>query len=132
MQRLALIAVFGAGVGLAQQTGIGGRVTDPTKAVVETVIVTATGDDGTKVKTVTNEQGIYQFPTLRAEKYVLRFEAPGFAPAERTVSLLVGQSATVDILLQLATASASIAVESTAAAVDTTSSTLAVTSAQPR
>ena len=125
MQRLALIAVFGAGVGLAQQTGIGGRVTDPTKAVVETVIVTATGDDGTKVKTVTNEQGIYQFPTLRAEKYVLRFEAPGFAPAERTVSLLVGQSATVDILLQLATASASIAVESTAAAVDTTSSTLA-------
>jgi hypothetical protein len=112
-------------VGLAQQTGIGGRVTDPTKAVVETVIVTATGDDGTKVKTVTNEQGIYQFPTLRAEKYVLRFEAPGFAPAERTVALLVGQSATVDILLQLATASASIAVESTAAAVDTTSSTLA-------
>ena len=41
---------------------------------------------------------------------MIRFEAPEFAPAERTPSLLVGQVATVDVMLQLAMANASVAV----------------------
>ncbi len=124
-QKLALLFALTAGLSLAQQTGISGRVTDPSAASIETVIVTASGDDGSKVKTVSNSQGIYQFPTLRADKYVIRFEAPGFSPAERTLSLLVGQMATVDVKLQLATASASVAVEAQAAAVDATTSVIA-------
>ncbi len=124
-QKLALVFALTAGFSLAQQTGISGRVTDPSAASIDTVIVTATGDDDSKVKTVSNSQGIYQFPTLRAAKYVIRFEAPGFAPAERTLSLLVGQMATVDVKLLLATASASIAVEAQAAAVDATTSVIA-------
>ncbi|HEY3840761.1 MAG TPA: TonB-dependent receptor, partial [Bryobacteraceae bacterium] len=124
-QKLAIAFALTTGLAIAQQTGISGRVTDPSNASIDTVIVTATGNDGSKVRTVSNTQGIYQFPALRAASYILRFESPGFAPAERTLSLLVGQVATVDVKLQLASASASIAVEAQAAAVDATTSQLA-------
>jgi hypothetical protein len=109
----------------AQQTAISGRVTDPTGAFIVTAKVSATGEDGSKFSTVTTSDGRYQFPTVRASTYTLRFEAPGFAPAERTLMLLVGQSPTVDISLQLATTSSSVNVEEQAAAVETSSSTVA-------
>jgi hypothetical protein len=109
----------------AQQTGITGRVTDPSSASVSSAAVTVTGDDGSKLDTLTNSQGIYQFPALRAQKYVIRFQAPGFTPAERTLPVLVGQLASVDVTLQLATANSFVAVEAAAAAVDATSSTVA-------
>jgi hypothetical protein len=69
----------------AQQTGISGRVTEASNAVIANVAVTATADDGTRVITTTNATGLYQFPGLRAGTYRLRFEEPGFAPAERTI-----------------------------------------------
>jgi hypothetical protein len=109
----------------AQQTGITGRLADPSAAVIADAKVTATGEDGSRIETVTNGQGLYQFPTLRAARYVLRFEAPGFAPAERTVVLLVGQTVSVDLSLEVASASSVVAVQAEAATVDTTSSTVA-------
>src|SRR5580693_6528940 len=72
----------------AQETGIEGRVNDPSGAVMAAVNVSATGADGLKFSTRTNPGGLYQFPTLRAGSYVLRFEIAGFTPAERTLSLL--------------------------------------------
>jgi hypothetical protein len=71
----------------AQQTGISGRVTDPSEASIVASIVTVSGDDGSRFSTTSNPQGLYQ---LRAAQYVLRFEAPGFTPAERPVSVAVG------------------------------------------
>jgi hypothetical protein len=109
----------------AQQTGITGRVTDASSAILATARITATGEDGTKLQTTTNAQGVYQFPTLRAGMYTMRFEAAGFAPAERTLSLLVGQVANVDIAMQIASASSAVSVQAEGVAVDTTSSTVA-------
>jgi hypothetical protein len=109
----------------AQQTGITGRVTDPTTSVIASAKVTATSEDGSKLQTLTNPEGIYQFPSLRAGTFVVRFDAPGFAPAERTVNLLVGQVATVEVGLQLASASSTVSVEAAAAAVNTVSSSVA-------
>src|SRR5260370_40669251 len=88
-----LIAVYAltAGLSLAQQTGISGRLTDPSEASVAGAKVTATSDEGSKAATLTNAQGLYQFPALRAAKYVLRFQAPGFTVAARTLSLRAGQ-----------------------------------------
>src|SRR5260370_23158928 len=119
-----LIAVYAstAGLSLAQQTGISGRLTDPCEARVAGAKVTAASDEGSKAATLTNSQGLYQFPTLGAAKYVLRFEAPGFTVAERTLSLLLGQVATVDVSLQLATASSFVAVEASPPALDTSRS----------
>jgi hypothetical protein len=109
----------------AQQTGISGRVIDPSNASIAAGVVTATGDDGSKFSTTTNTQGLYQLPALRAAQYVLRVEAPGFSPAERTITLAVGQVATADIALKVAAAASSVAVEATAVEVDTTSSSVA-------
>ena len=124
-KKTAALLLALASAALAQQTGIGGRVTDPSSATLANGVVTLKGEDGTKLQTVTSAAGTYQFPTLRAGSYLLRFEAPGFAPAERTLSVLVGQVAAVDVTMQLASASSSVAVLAEAAAIDTTSSTVA-------
>jgi hypothetical protein len=68
---------------------------------------------------------MFQFPAVRATRYVLRFETPGFAPAERTVTLLVGQTPSIEIALQLASVGTTVAVETEIADVETTSSTVA-------
>src|SRR5580700_6668942 len=110
---------------LAQQTGISGRVGDPSSAVIANVRVTANAEDGTSVSTTTNATGLYQFPGLRAETYRLRFEVPGFAPAERTVTLLVGVMASVDVDMQLSQTTSTVNVEAAANAVDTSNSNVA-------
>ena len=126
LKRVALLSVvlFVPPVLLfAQETGITGRVTDPSKAVVAGVVVAVMGQDGSKLSTITNSGGLYQFPALRASTYVVRFQAPGFAVAERTVTLLVGQVPTVDVDLQLASTTSAVNVEAAAADLDTASST---------
>jgi len=127
LRRLGIIflAVFFCLPLFAQQTGISGRVSDPSKATITNVVVSATGEDGTKVTTTTNMDGLYQFPGLRAGTYRLRFEVSGFAPAERTLSVLVGQMATVDLSLQLAQTASTVNVEAVANAVDTSNSNVA-------
>jgi hypothetical protein len=123
--RLAFLLVAVAEVSLAQQTGITGRIADPSGASVAGARVSVTTDDGSKSSTLTNAQGAYQFPALRADQYVLRVDMPGFAPVERTITLLVGQVANIDLMLQLATASTSVAVEASAYMIDTATSTVA-------
>ena len=124
--RLTLCVLLSGVPAFAQQTGISGTVTDPTGAMLVSARVSAVADDGQKFATVTTNGGRYQFPALRATTYVLRFEAPGFAPAERTLTLLVGQSPTVDISLQLASTTSTVNVQEQAAArVETSSSTVA-------
>ena len=117
-----LLAVLMCLPAFAQQTGISGRISDPSNAVVANVTVTATGEDGTKVATTTNATGLYQFPGLRAGSYRLRFEVAGFAPAERTVTLLVGQTATIDLAMQLSQTTSTVNVEAAGNAVDTSNS----------
>jgi hypothetical protein len=95
----------------AQATGITGHIADPSGGVVAKVIVSVTGEDGTKMTT--------QFPALRAGTYQLRFDVSGFAPAERTVSLLVGQTPTVDITLRLASTRSTVEVQESTGAIDT-------------
>jgi hypothetical protein len=109
---------------LAQETGVSGKVTDPSGATIANAVVSASGSEGTKVQTVTNAQGGYQLPALRAGSFVLRFEAPGFAPAERSLTLLVGQVANIEVALQVASATSAVSVEAAIVAVDTTSSSI--------
>jgi hypothetical protein len=65
---------------LLSETGIAGRITDPSSAAIVTAMVTATGDDGSKFSTLTNTQGIYQFPIVRAAKYILRLKRRALRP----------------------------------------------------
>ena len=98
--RFSSLAAMLASFVYGQQTGVTGRVTDGTGAVLVNARVVATESGGAKTATATNEQGIYQFAAIRAADYRLRFEAPGFTPAEKTLSLLVGQELTVDVTLR--------------------------------
>ena len=107
---------------VAQETGVSGRVLDATSATIANAIVTAAAEDGARISTITNGQGFYQFPTLRGARYTIRFESPGFAPAEKTFNLLVGQMATIDIALQPASTTSTVNVVADTAAVETTSS----------
>ena len=40
---------------------------------------------------LSNRQGVFLFPSLQAGEYVVRVDAPGFAPAEKSLTLLVGK-----------------------------------------
>ena len=110
----------------AQQTSITGTVTDQSGAAIPEVKVQATPvGGGSGAGTLTNRQGVYVMPSLAAADYVVRVEAPGFAPAEKTVSLLVGQTLALNVQLHPASVSSSVDVSADAAAVTTTSSAVA-------
>jgi hypothetical protein len=126
MKRILGLVASGAIALYAQETGISGRVLDASGAVIVNAKVTATADDGPH-STVSNQMGLYQLPTLRAAKYLVRYDAPGFAPAEKTVALGVGQFATIDVTLQAASITSSVQVIAETAVVDTASSAVSGT-----
>jgi len=70
------------------QTNVGqiyGRVTDSSGAVVPGAKITATNPSTSqKVDTVSDDAGLYVFPSLPRGTYTLRAEAKGFRPAEET------------------------------------------------
>jgi hypothetical protein len=70
MRKFAICIVLGAlfaGNALAQNVnaGLGGTVTDASGAVIPGVAVTVTGiETGVETRTITNEAGAYQVPSL--------------------------------------------------------------------
>lgn len=98
----ASIPVFGqADVSSAT---IKGKVTDPQAAVIPGATVTITSiDQGTTRMTVTDETGEFQLRLVRPGVHDLTVEAPGFQLYSlKGVQLTVGQTANLDIKLQLA------------------------------
>jgi len=120
-----LAILFTAGVMYAQQTSITGALTDQSGGTVPDAKVTVMQKGGTGNAMLTNKQGVFLFPSLQAGEYVVRAEAPGFAIVEKTVTLLVGQSAVVDMQLRPASVSATVEVREEAESVATTSSAVA-------
>ena len=115
-----------SGILYGQQTSINGTVTDQSGAAIPGARVRATPTGGGSGTTVTtNPQGTYQIPSLPAANYVVRIEAQGFTPAERSFELLVGQSAVIDVQLRPAAVSSTVDVISDVQAVDTESSAVA-------
>jgi hypothetical protein len=109
----------------AQQTSIAGTITDSSGAVVADATVRATPvQGGAGLVVLTSKTGTYQFPSLVAADYVVRAETPGFAPAERTISLLVGQSLTLDFQLRPAQANTTVQVMGEGVEVNVTTSQL--------
>lgn len=128
MKRLFLLSILVvAAIGAhAQQTSIAGTVTDSSGAVINTAEISATKvDDGGIYKTKPNSAGEYQFPALAAATYVVRANAEGFAPVEKRVTVLVGQTLQVALSLKPAAVSSDVSVVGEEVAVDTTSSAVA-------
>ena len=125
MRRLAAclaIAVVPISI-LAQdfRASIGGRIADPSGAVISGAKVTVT-NVATRVaaSVVANEQGAYAVPYLIPGRYEVRAEAPGFKTAVRDkVSLQTSDRLTLDLALEIGTASEIVEVTERAALLDT-------------
>lgn len=86
------------------------------------VFAQQTAISGAVASTVISPSGIYSFPSLQATTFKVRVEVPGFTPAERTINLLVGQSATSEFALKPSAASSTIEVREDVVEIDVNSS----------
>jgi Carboxypeptidase regulatory-like domain/TonB dependent receptor len=135
MLRSALITIlicalpFGA---LAQQalTGtITGTVTDASKAAIPNVKVTARNiETNLERSTVSGDLGLYTLTLLPVGDYEITATATGFNDVKAgPVRVGVGQSITVELPMAVGAVASQIQVEATAAAIETTRSSLATT-----
>lgn len=89
----------------AQNSGVQGVVTDPSKAVVPNATVIITNlETSVSWRAATNEQGLYLFPLLSTGRYKVECTAQGFAPRQvNELRLEVGQTARIDFELKTGT-----------------------------
>lgn len=108
---------------------ITGRLTDSTGAVVSNAQVTLTKvDTGLTVSTQTNSNGIYTFSSLQTGPYKIQVTQSGFKNAETSLTLAVGQTASIDLSLQVGSSTETINVESAGMAdLETSDSTVSYT-----
>src|SRR5438045_2847876 len=84
---------------------LGGTVSDPTRALIPGVTVTATNTQtGIVTTVVTNETGAYQFASLQTGIYKVTAELPGFqTQTYNDVTLGVSQQVRLNFVLQVGT-----------------------------
>lgn len=120
---LPALALVATGTLYAQQTELAGNITDQSGAAIPGASVhAAPAAGGAALAVQSTKDGVYHFPFLQAGDYVLRVEASGFTTVEKKLTLLVGQSLSIDISLPVASASGSVEVIADNTTVSTISS----------
>jgi hypothetical protein len=90
---------------------LGGRVTDPSGAVVPgAAVVVQNLGTGVKLSAETNHTGLYQFPVVMPGTYSIAASRGGFREVEALVRVLVGNTTVQDIKLQVGTGKDSVKV----------------------
>ena len=128
----ALAVVFGlTGISSAQVTSavLQGSVTDDQSGVLAGVTVAVTNTETGHVRTVVSDgAGFFRASALPPGPYSVEASLDGFKPYSRTgLVLTVGQTASVDIRLSLASLSEAVTVSADAPLVDTTTNALGTT-----
>jgi hypothetical protein len=127
---LAIAAAFllFPGSSWAQQVtaAITGKVTDPTGAVVAGAQISATDTErGAVLRTVTNDEGVYNLPRLPVGTYRVKVEKEGFQSAvQPPLTLQVNQTARLDFQLQVGNVTQSVEVTTGAPLLQTQSTEL--------
>jgi hypothetical protein len=105
---------------------ISGTIKDPTGAVVPKAAVIATDTDtGVQQTAVSNDAGVYSFPTLPVGHYNLDVTATGFRPYRRTdITLDVNSALLVDAVLEVGVSQDTVTVEESAVQAETASTQL--------
>ncbi|HEY2933437.1 MAG TPA: TonB-dependent receptor [Acidobacteriota bacterium] len=110
------------------QTSLGsisGLLRDSSGAIVPGATLTLQNVDTNQTRTtVSNDAGLYSFPSTPAANYVITVEHGGFEKYEGKLVLRVGQQLDVDIALKVAGQATQIVVQDTTPAVETASGTL--------
>ncbi|MEG9431281.1 TonB-dependent receptor [Terriglobus sp. ADX1] len=114
-----------AGPAVAQQTGLSGKVTDASGAVIAGASVNVKQVGASAFQTKSNREGVWILPSLPAGDYIVTVTAPGFSTMETKISMLVGQTPTVDSVLPASGGNTDVVVTAEAVAVDTTTSAVA-------
>src|SRR5581483_8053949 len=106
---------------------ITGTVTDPSEAAVPNAQITARNvDTGLERTTTSGEIGLYTLTLLPVGEYEVTAKRQGFADTKVvSVRVGVGQSITVELRMAVQAAATQVQVESGAAAVETTRSSVA-------
>jgi hypothetical protein len=126
---IAVVILLACGIALHPATsfgqsltsgGVTGTITDPSGAAVPNVTVTLKNNDtGASQTTTTNDTGAYRFALLDPGNYTVSTNAQGFQGTKQGVAIAVGQSSTVDLKLQVATAATTVEVSAQGGAVQT-------------
>ena len=126
--RAALVvsaALVFASPALAQEATLSGTISDQTNSVLPGVTITAVHTaSGNTFVAATDDRGFYRLP-LRTGVYRLSVELAGFATVNRSVELLVGQQAVMNLQMAPSAVQESVTVTAEAPLLDMTSSTLA-------
>ena len=101
---LVLLSMLLSSTISAQQSisaaSLGGIVTDASGAVIPGVSVVATNRSTNQTRVVsTDDEGKFLFSYLPVGDYSLKFETNGFERVERDLTLTVGQSLSIDVLM---------------------------------
>lgn len=106
--------------GTAASGSVWGKITDETGAALPGVTVTAESPRLMGVQTiVSNEQGIYRFPSLPPGEFKVTFTLPGFSTLVRGgITLTLGFTATVDATLKVSTVAETVEVMGQSPVVD--------------
>ncbi|MGO8749394.1 MAG: carboxypeptidase regulatory-like domain-containing protein [Thermoguttaceae bacterium] len=115
------MALLAAGIGLAQDAEVSGRVTDRTGGVIPDVKVTLTSTEtGNTRDATTNNLGYYTLPLLQPGNYKIDVTKTGFRPEERTgIVLQVDQHASLNFVMEVGTLSQELSVTEAAPLLDT-------------
>src|SRR5262245_1289878 len=127
VRRLLLIAVLLMipAMSFAQDATLSGTVRDSSGGVLPGVTVTALHEaTGNTFVAVTDSVGAFRLP-VRTGSYRITVELAGFATVVRSVTLLLGQTATVDLQMSPSTVQESVTVTGEAPLIDTQTSVLA-------
>ncbi len=89
---------------------IAGTITDSSGAAIPNAAVTLKSSQGANKTVTSNGTGAYRFSFLNPGTYTIAATAQGFQTKEQSVSVNVGQANTVNIQLQVATASQTVEV----------------------
>ncbi|MDR3724804.1 MAG: carboxypeptidase-like regulatory domain-containing protein [Terracidiphilus sp.] len=120
---LALLIVGSINIwGQEVTAALGGKVTDPSGAVVQKAIVAVTSDaTGVTRSTSTNSNGEWRVESLNAGAYRFEVSAAGFSKlSHSSVELQIGDRKFVDVQLQIGLQTETVSVEATTPLIDTT------------
>ncbi len=109
------------------RTSLSGSVKDSAGAVIPGVTVTAKDAAGTSMETITNEAGLFRFPSINPGTYQLTVVMPGFKKAVlENIIVEAASPASVDIPLQIGEIQETVEVTAVSTVVQTESTTVAV------
>ena len=125
---MGLIVIFlGTCIAYSQSTtSLRGVITDPSGGVIpETAITMTSTENGLVRRTVTDANGVYNFPQVAPGTYRLMAEKTGFAKMTRSdITLLVNTPSTLDLAMTVSNAGEVVNVEAGVSQINTTDASM--------